>query len=217
MNKLIIIGTGDYAITAADYLEGAYELAGFAEEAAYRKLPHLMGRPIFDFEKLPALFPPDACKLLVATGPNRVNTVRERLYLQAKKTGYSFITFIHHKASVAASAEIGENSFLFPGSIVEPFAKVGNNCVLWSGAILAHHSSLEDHCFMAPGAKISGRVQVGKNCFIGINATVRDNLVIAEKCIIGGGAVIKKNTAADGVYSAMPAKLISENSLDTKV
>jgi sugar O-acyltransferase (sialic acid O-acetyltransferase NeuD family) len=214
---LLIAGTGDYAIAAAFFLQEQYELLGFAEEAAYRKLPDLLGLPIYNLEDVEAKFKPGEIEMLVAVGPNKVNTVRERLYLQVKQWGYHCISYIHPTAYVWNKSTIGENSFIFPNCVVEPYATVGNNCVLWSGAILAHHSAIMDHCFLAPGAKVSGRSTIKPNCFIGINATVRDNVVIAEKCIVGGGAVIKKNTVPNGVYSANPGTLVSEDSLNVRV
>ena len=215
MQKLLIIGTGDYAEVATFYLESQYEVIGYAEEAAYRKLPTLQNRPIFNFEDIASKFDASEVKVLVAVGPNRVNTVRERLFNEVRAMRFQCISYIHPAANVSGS--VGENSFIFPNVTVEPFASVGNNCVMWSGAVLAHHSKLEDHCFMAPGALVSGRSVINKNCFLGINSTVRDNVVVGEKCIIGAGSVIKKNTESNGVYSLKGTDLYNLDSMQTKV
>ena len=217
--KLIIVGTGDYAEVAFYFLSQVeeYIIEGFSEEAEFVRKNAFKDLPIFKFEDLTTLFDPAATMMLVAVGPNKVNTVRERLFKEVKAKGFSCVKYIHPEAYVWNESAIGENSFIFPKCIVEPFAYVGNNCALWSGSILAHHSVIEDHCFLAPGCTVSGRVTVRNNSFLGINSTIRDNIVIGEKCIIGGGAVIKKNTEAYGVYSATRTSLLNSKSLDTKV
>lgn len=218
-NSLIIVGTGDYAEMAFYYLTilKTNPVIGFSEESSFIQKKDFKGLPIFKFELLHELFNPLEVKILVAVGPNRVNTVRSRLYEQAKFRGFSFIRFIHPDAYVWNEEAIGENSFIFPGCIVEPYATVGNNCVMWSGSILAHHSRIEDHCFVAPGCTISGRTVIKKNCFLGINSTIRDNIIVEERCIIGGGAVIKKDTKIEGVYSTSATPLYNYQSLNTKV
>ena len=217
MEKLLIIGTGDYAQMAYYFLSNDYDIIGFSEESDFIKLKSFNSLPIFEFEKIETLFSVYEIKILVAVGPNQVNTVRERLYNEVKQKGYQCISYVHPSAFVWDKAYIGENSFIFPNAIVEPYANVGNNCVMWSSSILSHHSQLKDHCFMAPGSSVSGRTVINENCFLGINSTIRDNLIIEEKCIVGAGAVIKKNTVVNGVYSSDATKLYNLNSIKTKV
>ena len=217
MEKLLIVGTGDYAKMAYFYLSETYEIIGFSEESAFRKLENLNELPIYNFEDISKLLMPSDIKVLVAIGPNYVNTTRERLYREVKKLGFQCITYIHPKAYVWDVNSIGENTFIFPNAIIEPYAVVGDNCVMWSSAILSHHSKLQDHCFMAPGASVSGRTIIKNNSFLGINSTVRDNIIVQKRCIIGAGAIIKKNTVANGVYSPKGTDLYNVNSLDTRV
>lgn len=217
MEKLLIIGTGDYAQMAYHFLCKTYDVVGFSEESEYIKLKSFNSLPIFEFEKIETLFSVSETKILVAVGPNQINTIRERLYNEVKQKGFTCISYIHPKAFVWNENHIGENSFIFPNAIVEPYANVGDNCVMWSGSILSHHSQLKDHCFMAPGSSVSGRTTVKENCFLGINSTIRDNLVIEQNCIVGAGAVIKKNTVINGVYSPKGTSLYNLNSIKTKV
>ncbi len=219
MKNLIIVGTGDYALVALYFLKltGKYNIIAFSEEKSYIRFDIVEGLPNIPFEELEFKAPPDDTVLLIAIGPNKVNSVRERLYLSAKEKGYSFIKYISPQASVWDENAIGENSFIFPNCVVEPFAKVGNNSVLWSGTVVAHHSEVKDHCFLAPGSCISGRSVIGSNSFIGINATVRDNVTIGEKCIVGGGALIKKNLENGGVYSQQGTAKFNDDSFNTKV
>lgn len=219
MRNLIIVGAGDYGRVALRLLnrEVTYRVIAFSEEKDFLVRHKVEGLPNIPFEGLEFNAPPEDTSLLIAIGPNRVNSVRRRIYENAKAKGYSFAKYISPDASVWDENAVGENSLVFPRCVVEPFATVGNNCVLWSGALVAHHSSVGDHCFLAPGACVSGRTVIGENCFLGINSTVRDNIKIGCRVIIGGGAVIKKDCEDDGVYSAPGTPLFNKDSFNTNV
>lgn len=217
MKKLLIVGTGDYAEMVFFYLKERYNIIGFSEELKFRVKDTFKGLPIFNLEDITGKFSNSEVKIFIAIGPNKVNTVRERIYTKMKTLNYTCIKFIHPKASVWDNDAIGDNSFIFPNAVVEPFAVVGNNCVLWTGAVLCHHSKLMDHNFMAPNSSVSGRTIIHKNCFLGINSTVRDNIIVEENCIIGAGSVIKKSTVKNGVYSSKGTSLYNLKSISTKV
>ncbi len=216
---LIIVGTGDYAECAALYFteQGKHALLGFAEERAFITKASFLDQPIFPFEDLSTTFSAAELTVFVAIGPGRINTVRERIFLQCAKLGFRLESFIHPLAYVADPRSIGVNSCVFPFACVEPGARIGNNCVLWTGSHVAHHSIVGDHCFFGPGARVSGRSEIRSHCFLGINSTVRDHVVVSERCIIGAGAVIKKSTTPGRVYSAKPADLLGGDSLDKHI
>ena len=197
MNKIIsivILGTGNLAELAMCYLQRDLkdEIVAFSVEKEYNTGSEFCGLPVIDFEDLLNKYPPETTKILIAIGPNKLSSVRERFYHEVKKLDYELVTYISPKAHIWDVKNIGEGCFIFDGCIVEPKTSIGVNTVMWSGSIVAHHSKIGDHCFLAPSATISGKVQVKNNCFIGINATIRDHIVIEEKCIIGCGAIIKK-------------------------
>jgi len=217
--KLLIIGTGDYAEMASLYIQRdlGMEPVAYAVEREYLTGTHYLDKPLVAFEDLVTLYDPEHHQVLVAIGPNRVNSVRQRLYEMSVAKGYSILTYISPKAHVWSYENVGQGSFIFDGCIIEPGVSIGENCILWSGATVAHHSSIEAHCFLAPQASVSGRITIGRNSFLGINSTIRDNVIIAPNCIIGGGAVIKKDTVEGGVYSAPNTPLRNDDSFNTKV
>src|SRR6478736_8084629 len=94
---LIIVGTGDYAEVAFHYLQedGNFDISGFAEEEAFINKRDFKGLPIYKVEELSSKFNGRDTKILVAVGPNKVNTVRERLYELIKSKGFSCISYIH--------------------------------------------------------------------------------------------------------------------------
>ncbi len=219
MESIVIVGTGDYAEMAYQYLkrDTNIKVVAFSVEKAFNTVGEFCKLPVVDFEKITNYFSQNTHKLLIAIGPNKVNTVRERLYKEAKDIGYGFVTYISPRANVWDKNAIGENSFIFDGCVVEPNVSIGVNTVLWSGTVVAHHSVIGDHCFLAPSVAVSGKITIKNNCFIGINATIRDHVVVEQYCIVGCGAVIKKNTKKNGVYSAEGTNLLRTNSINTRV
>lgn len=214
--KLIIVGTGDFAETIYHFLHKTYDVVCFMVHEAYRKEPTCCGKEVIAFEKLENYSPNDY-KLIIAVGPNGNNKTREMFFNLLKDTPYELIKYIHPTAYVWDKEAIGANTIIFPNCVVEPFSTIGIGCVLWSGAIVAHHSHVQDFCFLAPGCAISGRVTIEKNCFIGLNSTIRDNITVRENCIVGAGAVIKKDTEKNGVYSHRGTPLYNKLSKTTKV
>ncbi|WP_299219898.1 acetyltransferase [uncultured Aquimarina sp.] len=219
MKSIVIIGTGNLAEIAIQYLRRDLEnkIVAFSVEKDYNTAIEFCGLPVVNFEDLIDSYPPERTELLIAIGPNRLSSVRARLYLMAKELGYDLVTYISPRAFVWDPKNIGESCFIFDGCVVEPETIIGDNTVMWSRSVVAHHSVIGKHCFMAPSATISGKVIVKDNCFIGINATIRDHVIIEENCIIGCGAVIKKNTRKNGVYSTKGTTIYHLDSMNTKV
>ncbi|WP_109851722.1 acetyltransferase [Aquimarina sp. AU58] len=219
MKSIVIVGTGDYAEMAYQYLkrDNYNKVIAFSVEKKFKTVNKFCDLPVVDFEEITNFFPAQTHELLIAIGPNKVNTVRERLYLEAKDLGYDFVTYISPRANIWDLRMVGENSFIFDGCVIEPGAKIGVNTVLWSGTVVAHHSTIGDHCFLAPSVAVSGKITIKNNCFIGINATIRDHVTIEEHCIIGCGAVIKKNTIKNGVYSTKGTDLLRVDSIETQI
>ena len=217
LEKLIIIGTGDYAEVAYHFLNSRYDIICFMVNKDYMTKTIFCDKEVKQLESLKD-FDPKAFKLFIAIGPNGNNKTRERIYLDIKKhTKFNFIKFIHPDSYVWSDHAIGENTMVYPKCIVEPFAVIGDNCVLWSNCLVAHHSTIGNHSFLAPSCSISGRVTISNNCFIGINSTIRDNINIKSNTIVGAGSIIKKDTEENGVYSQKRTHIYNKNSLNTKV
>jgi sugar O-acyltransferase (sialic acid O-acetyltransferase NeuD family) len=202
--KIIIIGDSAFAEVAYEYFthDSEYQVAGFSVEKAYLKRESLFGLPVVPFESVEKAFPPDSHKAFVAITYAQLNRLRERLYLAAKKKGYSMVSYISSHAFVWKNVAVGENSFIFEDNTLQPFVKVGNNVIIWSGNHIGHHSVIKDHCFIASHVVVSGFCEIGEYCFLGVNSTIANNVKIAPNCLIGAGALILKDTEAGKVYGS---------------
>lgn len=203
MSRVVVFGTGQIAEVADFYLEkdSEHEVVAFTVDKEYIKESVFLGLPVIPFEDVDSIFPPDGYRMFIPISYKSMNRARERKYLEAKKKGYSFISYISSKAVYYGTA-VGENCFILENNVLQPFSKVGNNVVMWSGNHLGHHSVVGDNCFVTSQAVISGNVSIGNNSFVGVNATIRDNLEIGRYSLIGAGAVILGNTSDYDVYTA---------------
>jgi len=205
MKDVIIFGNRQIAEIAHFYLtkDAGRKVVAFTADQEYIEETEFCGLPVVPFEEIESSkYAPDKCSMLVAISYTKLNKIREQKYLSAKSLGYSFISYVHSRAS-AEGAVIGENSFILENVVVQPFSKIGNNVTVWSGTHIGHHSEIGDNCFITSQVVISGGVTVGKNCFIGVNATLRDHIAIGDNCIIGAGCLIMKDVAGDGLYSCV--------------
>lgn len=222
MKKVVIFGIGDSAELAKYYLEtdpkyiDNYEVVGFCIDKEYRKEDVFLGKPLINFEDIEKIFPSEEYYLFNTLGYSKINTLREKKYLEGKEKGYKYINYISSKAIVLGEVD-GENNFIEEGAIIQPFSKIGNNNVIRYGSAIGHHSEIQNNCFIAPKVSIAGRVLIKNNCFLGINSTILDHLVLEERTLAGGGTLIRRNTEKEQVIIGNDSIKIKKKSIEMKI
>lgn len=217
---LVLVGAGEFAQIACEYFEhdSSHDVVAFSVERDYLAQPLLAGRPVVAYEALEACYPPAEFDLFVAIPASQLNRLRTRLYRDAKSRGYRFATYVSSRAFVWRNAEVGENSFIFEGNVVQPFVRIGNNCVLWSGNHVGHRTVVHDNVFVASHAVISGYCEIGESSFVGVNSTFNDHVKVAPDNVIGAGALVTRDTEPGRVYVGSPAHAVPDrSSLDVRL
>jgi sugar O-acyltransferase (sialic acid O-acetyltransferase NeuD family) len=217
---LVLIGAGEFAQIACEYFEhdSDYDVVAFSVERDYIPQPRLADRPVVAYETLETDYPSSQVDLFVAIPASQLNRLRTRFYLDAKRKGYGFATYISSRAFVWRNAEVGENTFIFEGNVIQPFVRIGNNCILWSGSIVCHRTVVHDHVFVASRAAISGYCEIGESSFIGVNSTFNDNVKVAPDNVIGSGALVTRDTEPGRIYVGSPARAVpGKSSLDVRL
>jgi sugar O-acyltransferase (sialic acid O-acetyltransferase NeuD family) len=213
MKKVIVFGVSDTAELAHYYLsnDSAYEVEAFTVHSKYLASDTFKPRgsskeyKVVPFEKLEEIYPPSEYYFFAPMVGIKMNTVRRDIYLEGKRKGYEYISYISSKASVFDNV-IGENCFILEDNTIQPFTEIGNNVVLWSGNHIGHHGKIDDHVFFTSHVVMSGHCHIKERAWIGVNATIRDFTIIGEGCLIGMGSLITKNTDDNGFYLGLPAK-----------
>ena len=202
MSKVIIVGEGKIADEIYHYLknDSDHEITAFTADEKYISKETKFDLPVIPFANIETVYPPDEYKMLVAIGYQELNRLRTEKYLEAKKKGYSFISYVSSRAANVGNVEIGENCIILENNTINTTAKIGNNVILWCGNHIGHHSVIEDNCFLAGQVVISGVTTVSTNCFIGVNATIGHQITIGEKNLIGARTLITKSTEPNSVF-----------------
>jgi sugar O-acyltransferase (sialic acid O-acetyltransferase NeuD family) len=206
--KLIIIGTGETGLLAYEYFtkDSEFEVTAFSVHSNFKKSEDLLGLPIIELENLEDQFPPDRYTLFVALSSTHLNRDRADLFLDLKKKGYSFASYVSSKAFVWDNVKIGENCFILENNVLQPFTKVGDNVTLWSGNHIGHRTKISDHVFITSHCVVSGFCKIGEFSFLGVNCTLSDEVHIAADNFISMGAVVSRSTEEDGLYKGNPAE-----------
>ncbi|MCW4029173.1 MAG: acetyltransferase [Candidatus Bathyarchaeota archaeon] len=214
--KLVIIGDGETAELAHNYFaaDTDFEVVGFSVEGAYLKKQTLLGLPVVPLESVQDVFCPQTHRAFVAVSFTQLNRLRRRLLNIVKAKGYPICSYISPKAYIGTQTEIGENSFILEGAIIQRGAKLGDNVTIWSGSFIGHRSTVAADCFVGAHVAVSGFCTVGAGCFLGVNSCLAASVKIAENCVIGAGAVVISDTEAAKVYVGNPAKSLSNRSVE---
>ncbi|MCS6961840.1 MAG: acetyltransferase [Deltaproteobacteria bacterium] len=207
MANVIVFGLRDIAELAWFYItrQSNDKVVAFTVHSSYKTCSEFCGLPVVEFENLEENFNAEEFLLFAPLSPRNMNRDREKVYLEGKKKGYRFYTFISPHATVLTSS-IGENCFIFEDNTIQPFVEIGNNCIFWSGNHIGHHSKIEDHVFFSSHVVLSGHCHVCPYCYFGVNSTIRNHLTIAEGTCVAMAACITKNTEPWTIYIGVPAK-----------
>ncbi|MCF8450108.1 MAG: acetyltransferase [Taibaiella sp.] len=200
--KIVVFGTGETAQIANYYfdIDSNYEVVAFAVDAAYLTENQFEGKPLVAFEEVTTLYPPAEYKMFVALSYPQMNKLREAKYHEAKRKGYTLVSYVSSHCTYLSQYPCGDNCFIFEDNTIQPFVKIGNNVVLWSGNHIGHHSVIKDHNFISSHVVVSGHCTIESYCFLGVNSTLAHQVTVATETLLGAGVVMSKNTEAGRIY-----------------
>ena len=210
MKNVVIFGLNDFAELAHYYLthDSKYTVVAFAVHQEFLpKEKTFKDLPIVAFEDVEKNYSPSAFLFFAPMAPKKMNALRKAVYLEAKRKGYQFISYVSSKATLFDN-DIGENCFILEDNTIQPFTSIGNNVIMWSGNHIGHHCVIKDHVMFTSHVVLSGHCVVESQCFFGVNATIRDGLALKEGTLVAMSASIVKNTDPWSVYVGNPAKKI---------
>jgi sugar O-acyltransferase (sialic acid O-acetyltransferase NeuD family) len=206
--NLVVFGNGVAANVFREYIreDSRYSIACNVVEEGFEE-PGAPSSSI-PLKDVASLHPPSSHRAIVLVGYAGQNEPRERLFEVGKALGYEFETYIHPRACVSASVDLGEGSVVMAGSVVEPFSRIGSNSVVWSNCVIGHNSAVGDHCWVSSGAVMAGNSAIGSRSFIGVGAIISNGVIVGNDNMLGAGAFISKKTDADSVMLARSAEKI---------
>jgi sugar O-acyltransferase (sialic acid O-acetyltransferase NeuD family) len=206
--KLVIVGAGGAGLEALLVARrmGTWAAHGFADDA-----PELAGRDIDGVAVLGAVdrvaseLSHQGFYAHLAVGRN---TVRRKWAALFESRGFLPATLIDPSAVLAASASIGEGSYLAPHVFVGPEAKVGRHVLVNVGASIGHHSVVEDFGQVCPGGCVSGNARLEKGAFIGSNGVVAPGVRIGAWAAVGAASLAARDVPDHFSAVGVPARLL---------
>lgn len=138
------------------------------------------------------------------------NSIRSRLAQDCMRAGLRYQTVVHPRSIVAASATLGQGSYVAAAGVIGPDAYLGDGCIVNHGAVVDHDCKIGAYCHIAPNATLGGEVQLGSQVLIGAGANVLPCVSIGDGCVIGAGTVVLRDLPAGFAYAGVPAQRIHE-------
>ncbi|WP_295954376.1 DapH/DapD/GlmU-related protein [Rhodoferax sp.] len=137
----------------------------------------------FDLSELQALQSEDGTAF-VAMGHQFLNYRRFELMGMLKAMGFKMPPLVCCGAVVAASARVGENSFIGSGALVGVDADIGFNCVVGAGANIGASTKIGNSAWLAPGVLVGATSSIGAHTIVGMGVLVRDGVQIGKQCVL---------------------------------
>jgi acetyltransferase-like isoleucine patch superfamily enzyme len=109
---------------------------------------------------------------------------------------------------------------------IDDHAAIGSNCNFWNfnEIKIGKFSMIAANCTFTNGGHdkdslvpFSGPLVIGSGCWIGNGARIIGPLTIGENAIIGAGALVIRDVSPGTIVAGVPAKVISERKLPSKV
>ena len=136
---------------------------------------------------------------------------RERLMINAKKTGFKLATIIHPTALISQHTSIGEGVIICQNCLVQPFAIIDNFVYIHTGCVIGPKVNIRSSVTINSLCAISAKVVIGEQSYIGVGTKIIQNVKIGKCIIAGGGSIITKDVESNVLVAGVPAKIKKEN------
>ncbi|MDD5929232.1 MAG: acetyltransferase [Spirochaetales bacterium] len=194
MNKpLIIIGAGDHAKVLLNILlEQGEKVLGLADKSV-PKGTIIYGIPVIGDDNEVLKYSPEEIELVNGIGSIRSLALREKIYTSFKNKGYTFKTVIHHSAKISKRARIFKGVQVLQKAVINTEAQIGENTIINFGSIVEHGCKIEKNFHIASGCTLSGCVKVGDNTHVGTGSSIIQGITIGSNVLLGVGSVVVKD------------------------
>lgn len=177
MIKVAIIGGGGYARVLSEIISQNPELslAGCFDDSLERGVELWNGTkvlgPVNDLGKIPD----EVDAYVIGIGNNSV-----RKKIREKHPDLNWISLIHSRAVISASAEIGKGSVVLAGAVVCANAIIGSQVIVNANVTVDHDTKIGDYVHLSIGSLVGSNSVIEESCLIGIGQIVPSFSTIVE-------------------------------------
>jgi sugar O-acyltransferase (sialic acid O-acetyltransferase NeuD family) len=204
--KLIVVGSGGHAkVVISSLLASGWGVCAVYDDDSKKWDRSIMGIPVTGpVEKLSES---DRLPAVIAVGDG---LFRQQI---AERYDRDWVTVIHPRAYVDASATLGAGTVVFAGAVIQPGVTIGSHAIINTSASIDHDCLIDDYAHVAPGAHLAANVHVLRGAFLGTGAQVIPGITIGEYSIVGAGSTVIRNIPDHVAAVGCPAKVIKANKM----
>lgn len=202
---ILLYGAGGHAKAVLEMIQaiGAFPLIGIVDDNPALVGQSVLGVPVLGGrEKLSVLH--EQGVLLAANGVGGIINieVRVKLFDLLRSQGFALPILRHPRATVEASARIGDGTQVFANAYVGSSSVLQECCMVNTGAIISHDCEIGRYTHIAPGAMLAGHVHVGERALLGMGVTTAIGIKIGDGARVGNGAVLLADVPARQIVPA---------------
>ena len=184
-DKLLLVGAGGFGRVVLEHASGEYDCAFLDDgpEAGTVIDDAVVLGKTSDLAKWYGEY-----KLLVVTIGN--NALRERIFAEARKIGYTFPNIIHPSAYISPRAQLGSGSIILNNAVIQNGSKAGDGLIMNPGAELHQDSTVGSNVLIYTNSVIRSLTHVGDRAWIGANAVIGTRATLPDDARVEDGAVV---------------------------
>lgn len=126
--------------------------------------------------------------------------------LEAK--GGEFVSFIHPRAFVSPTAEIGLGAVIYPFATVSNSAQLDTNVHLNYYASVGHDCQVGKHCLLAPYATLNGFVTLEDQVYISTHGTVAPGCTMRRRSKLSANSACMRDAAESTFVFGVPGRQV---------
>ena len=180
--KLLLVGAGGLGRVVSEHAGKTYECAFLDDGKPSGTL--VCGVPVIGTVKDLEKFYPEYDKLVVTIGNN---PLRERIYQQAARIGYTFPNIILSSVYISPYAQIGQGCIFLNNAVIQNGTKVGNGVILNPGVEIHHDSEVQDYALIYTNTVVRSLAVVGKRAHIGSTLTISNEVKVPDDGVVENG------------------------------
>lgn len=133
---------------------------------------------------------------------------RSRITAELISRGGQPINFIHDRALIGESVELGSGVVICPDAILSNHVNVGDNVQINTGCAIGHDVRIGAGCTLSGSVNLTGNVTIGDGVFFGTAATVLPGLRVGQNSVIGAGSMVMKDVPNDVTVFGNPSRTV---------
>lgn len=202
-DRIFVFGASGHAKVVIDIIEkqGLYQVAYLADDDASLKGSEVYGCRVIGGKQ--ELLSGDIRKGIVAIGSNKA---RRSVAAWLIENGFELVSAIHPSAQIGRGVDIGSNSVVMAGAVINSDSSIGNDVIINTRASVDHDCRIGNCVHIAPGSILCGTVTVGAGSFICAGTTIIPNLTVGINVIAGAGSTIIRDIPDNVTVVGSPAK-----------